>query len=151
MCPNTHTYLEKKPKLQHWNVARWYIIPPCPYNRHSKEYIITNINMVVSLDSAKLKKLISVFRLAPHLRVRNAMKLAMKLAKYSDDEIADPTFRKLLQRHLPGGSFEGSGQLYPAMRRRGPMATRDTRSGGPSSLPPLPSSPPPLSSKPHRR
>ena len=36
-----------------------------------------------------------------------------------------------------------SGQLYPATRRRGPMATRDTRSGGPSSLPPLPSFPPP--------
>ena len=67
-----------------------------------RTYIITNINMVRSIDPAKFKKLVKVVRLAPHLCIPDAM----KLAKYSDDEIADPTFRKVLQRHLPGGSFE---------------------------------------------
>jgi len=149
MCPNTHTYLEKKPKSQHWNVARWYIIPPCPYNRHSKEYIITNINMAVLLDSAKLKNLISVFRLAPHLRVRNAMKLAMKLAKYSDDEIADPNFLKLLQRHLLGGSLEACRTIISsdaALWPNGNERHKKRRAIEPTSPPELP--PPPIEQTP---
>ena len=58
--------------------------------------------MVRSVDPAKFQKLVSVVRFAPHLCTRDAM----RTAKYSDDEIADPNFLKLLQRHLPGGSFE---------------------------------------------
>jgi len=97
--------------------------------------------MVVSLDSAKLKKLISVFRLAPHLHVRNAMKLAMKLAKYSDDEIADPTFRKLLQRHLPGGSFEAFRTIISsdaALRPNGNERHKKRRAIEPTPPPELP-------------
>ena len=48
-------------------------------------YIITNINMVRSVDPAKFQKLVRVVRFAPHLCTRDAM----RTAKYSNDEIAD--------------------------------------------------------------
>jgi len=107
--------------------------------------------MVVSLDSAKLKKLISVFRLAPHLCVCNEMKLAMKLAKYSDDEIADPTFRKLLQRHLPGGSFEAFRTIISSDAVPWPNGNERHKKWRAIEPTPPPELPPPLSSKSHRR
>ena len=58
--------------------------------------------MVRSIDPAKFKKLVKVVRLAPHLCFPDAM----KSAKYSDDEVADRTFRRLLQRRLSGGSLD---------------------------------------------
>ncbi len=64
-----------------------------------RTYIIFNIPMVQLVDQAKLKKLSGVFKKVPHLSIPDAM----KLAKNSDDEISDLTFRRFLQRALPGG------------------------------------------------
>jgi hypothetical protein len=66
-----------------------------------RTYIITNINMVRSVDSAKLKKLVGVFKKVPHLSIPDAM----KLAKYSGEEISDLIFRHFLQRTLPSESL----------------------------------------------
>jgi hypothetical protein len=55
--------------------------------------------MVRLVDQAKLKKLLGVFKKVPHLSIPDAM----KLAKYSDNEISDLTFCRFLQRALPGG------------------------------------------------
>jgi hypothetical protein len=56
-----------------------------------------------SANQAKLKKLIVIFLQMPQMQLRDAM----KLAKYSNKEIADVAFRRFLQRALPGGSRKG--------------------------------------------
>ena len=84
-------------------------------------YIITNINMVRSIDPAKFKKLVKVVRLAPHLCIPDAM----KLAKYSDDEVADLSFRRLLQRRLRGGSLDSFRAIVRA--KAAPRPNRDER------------------------
>jgi hypothetical protein len=55
--------------------------------------------MVRSVDLAKLKKLVRVFKKVPHLTIPDAM----KLAKYSDKKFSDCTFQHFLLRTLPGG------------------------------------------------
>ena len=55
--------------------------------------------MVRSVDSVKLKKLISFFRMLPHLSIPDAM----KLAKYSDGKVSNRTLQHFLLRALPGG------------------------------------------------
>ena len=57
--------------------------------------------MVRLVDQAKLKKLISFIRLVPHLSLPDAM----KMAKYSDNEISDRSLQRVLLRHLPGHSL----------------------------------------------
>ncbi len=64
-----------------------------------RTWIIANINMVWSVDSTKLRKLVGVFKKVPHLSFLDAM----KLAKYSDKDISNPTFWRFFQRTLPGG------------------------------------------------
>jgi hypothetical protein len=86
-----------------------------------RTYIITNINMVRSVDLAKFQKLVRVVRFAPHLCTRDAM----RTAKYSNDEIADLSFWRLLQRRLRGGSLDS----FRAIVRLSGGATRDTTAG----------------------
>ncbi len=59
--------------------------------------------MVQSADLAKLKKLVHVFKKVPHLTIPDAM----KLAKYSDEEVSDHTFQRFLLCALSGGSLNG--------------------------------------------
>jgi hypothetical protein len=68
-----------------------------------RTYIITNINMVRSVDSAKLKKLVGVFKKVPHLSIPDAM----KLAKYSCEEVSNLTFRRFLRCTLLSGMLNG--------------------------------------------
>jgi hypothetical protein len=56
-----------------------------------------------SVDPGKLNTLFKIFKWVPHLCVPDAM----KLANYSDEEIADVVLRPTLQRALPGGSLNG--------------------------------------------
>jgi hypothetical protein len=53
------------------------------------------------VDQAKLKELLGVFKKVPHLSIPDAM----KLAKYSNNEISNLTFCRFLQCALPGGSI----------------------------------------------
>jgi hypothetical protein len=55
--------------------------------------------MVQSVDSVKLKKLVSFFKMLPHVSIPNAM----KLAKYSDDKVSNRTLQRFLWHALPGG------------------------------------------------
>jgi hypothetical protein len=53
-----------------------------------------------TVDLAKLKKFLNVMHQAPKLRVPDAM----KLANFSDEDIADLSLRRFLQHSLPGGT-----------------------------------------------
>jgi hypothetical protein len=55
-----------------------------------------------TVDLAKLKKFLNVMLQAPKLRVPDAM----KLANFSDEDIADLTLRRFLQHSLPGGTIK---------------------------------------------
>jgi hypothetical protein len=56
----------------------------------------------VTVDPAKLKKFLNIMLQAPKLHVPNAM----KLANFSDKDIADLSLRRSLQRSLPGGTIK---------------------------------------------
>jgi hypothetical protein len=55
-----------------------------------------------TFDPAKLKKFLNVMLQAPKPRVPDAM----KLANFSDEDIADLSLRCFLQRSLPGGTIK---------------------------------------------
>ena len=55
-----------------------------------------------TVDPAKKKKFLDFILLKPKLRVPDAMKLAM----FSDEDIADLGLRRFLQRALPGGTVQ---------------------------------------------
>jgi hypothetical protein len=63
--------------------------------------------MVRLVDSVKLKKLVQVFKKVPHLTIPDAM----KLAKYSNEEVSDCTFQRFLLRALLGGLLNGFNAL----------------------------------------
>ena len=110
-----------------------------------RTYIITNINMVRSVDSAKFKKLVRVVRFAPHLCTRNAM----KLAKYSNDEVADHSFWRLLQRRLRGGSMDSFRAIVRAEAAPRPNHDERHHETRRAERTPPPERTPPLSSNPH--
>jgi hypothetical protein len=110
-----------------------------------RTYIITNINMVRLVDPAKFAKLVKVVRLAPNLFIPDAM----KLAEYSNDEIADLSFRRLLQRRLRGGSLDSfraivrAEEAPPLNRNERHKSRRDERTPPPKRTPPPIEQPPP--------
>jgi hypothetical protein len=55
-----------------------------------------------TVDPAKKKKFLNFILQMPKLRVLDAMKLAM----FSDEDIADLGLRRFLQRALPGGTVK---------------------------------------------
>ena len=55
-----------------------------------------------TVDLAKKKKFLDFILQMPKLRVPDAMKLAM----FSDEDIADLGLRRFLQRALPGGTVQ---------------------------------------------
>ena len=109
-----------------------------------RTYIITNINMVRSVDPAKFQKLVRVVRFAPHLCTRDAM----RTAKYSDDEVADLSFRRLLQRRLRGGSLDSFRAIVRA--EAAPRPNRDERhkTRHDERTPPSERTPPPIEQPP---
>ena len=77
--------------------------------------------MVRSVDSAKFMRLVQVVRLAPHLRIPDAM----KLAKNSDEEVSDLSFWRLLQHRLHGRSMDSFRAILFA--EAAPARNRDER------------------------
>jgi hypothetical protein len=70
-----------------------------------------------TVDSAKKKKFVDIFLLMPETRVADAM----RSAKFTEEDIANLTLRRFLQRALPGGSIQGlkayvAGLLSPQPR-----------------------------------
>jgi len=55
-----------------------------------------------TVDPAKKKKFLNFLLQSPKLRVPDAM----KLANFSDEDIADLALRRFLQRALPGGTVK---------------------------------------------
>ncbi len=77
-----------------------------PYNTSSpipSTDIISNISRLSSVDSGKLKKLIKIFNWVPHSCVPDAI----KLAKYSNEEITNDSLHQALWHALPGGFIKG--------------------------------------------
>jgi len=150
VCANTHR-TSKKCRNSRIGMSHSIISSPeALTNPIPRTSIITYITMVRPVDQAKLKKLISFIRLVPHLSLPDAM----KMAKYSDNEISDRSLQRVLLRHLPGHSLIASWKSSPVKERRHAITTSDSRSNGskgPSSVPPHPSVSPPLSIKPHCR
>ena len=112
--------------------------------------IITYITMVRPVDQAKLKKLISFIRLVPHLSLPDAM----KMAKYSDNEISDRSLQRALLRHLPGHSLIAFREILAgkgAPPRNHDERLKKQRKQGAIERTPPPERTPPLSIKPHCR
>ena len=70
-----------------------------------------------TVDLAKKKKFVDIFLLMPETRVADAM----RSAKFTEEDIANLTMRRFLQRALPGGSIQGlkayvAGLLLPQPR-----------------------------------
>jgi hypothetical protein len=110
-----------------------------------RTYIISNITMVRLVDQAKLKKLLGVFKKVPHLSIPNAM----KLAKYSNDEISNLTFAASFSALSPVDRSTPSRQSLMVKRRHliAQSGARNGQSMTTLSVPlPLWSVPPLLSS-----
>ena len=70
-----------------------------------------------TVDLAKKKKFVDIFLLLPETCVADAM----RSAKFTEEDIANRTMRRFLQRALPGGSIQGlkayvAGLLSPQPR-----------------------------------
>jgi hypothetical protein len=95
-------HLKNQVKLQHCNVRLLLSSP------HHTSFLIhhwilfTMKSRCFTVDPAKLKKFLNVMLQAPKLRVPDSM----KLANFSDKDIADLSLRRFLQRSLPGGMFK---------------------------------------------
>jgi hypothetical protein len=75
------------------------------------------ISRQFTVDLAKKKKFVNIFLLLPETCVADAM----RSAKFTEEDIANLTMRRFLQRALPGGSMQGlkanvAGLLSPQQR-----------------------------------
>ncbi len=95
-------HLKNQAKLQHCNVRL-----PLSSPHHTSFLIHRRILFAMKsrwlmVKPAKLKKFLNVMLQVPKLRVPDAM----KLANFSDKDIADLSLRCFLQRSLPGGTIK---------------------------------------------
>ena len=106
--------------------------------------IITYITMVRPVDQAKLKKLIRV----PHLSLPDAM----KMAKYSDNEISDRSLQRVLLRDLPGHSLIAFREILAGKgappRNHDERLKKQRKQGAIERTPPPESTPPPIDQTP---
>jgi hypothetical protein len=96
------THLKNQANLQHCNVQ----LPLC--SPHHTSFLIHHQILFAmksrwfTINPAKLKKFLNVIFQVPKLHVPDAM----KLANFSDEDIADLSLRRFLQRSLPGGMIK---------------------------------------------
>lgn len=150
VCANTHR-TSKKCRNSRIGMSHSIISSPeALTNPIPRTSIITYITMVRPVDQAKLKKLISFIRLVPHLSLPDAM----KMAKYSDNEISDRSLQRVLLRHLPGHSLVAFREILAgkgAPPRNHDERLKKQRKQGAIERTPPPERTPPLSIKPHCR
>ena len=91
--PST-VHLKNQAKSQHYNVQLPSIIPPYTSTLIQQRIISTMASRRFTADPAKKKKYINILLQAPNLRVPEAM----KLAKFTKNDVADLGLRRFLQR-----------------------------------------------------
>ncbi len=91
-------HLKKQAKLQHFNVQLTLLAQPLTSFLIHCLILIAMSSRWFTVDPAKKKKFLNFILKSPKLRVPDTMKLAM----FSDEDIADLGLRHFLQRALPG-------------------------------------------------
>ncbi len=93
-------HLKKQAKLQHFDVRLTLSAQSLTSFLIHRLILITIASRRFTIDPAKKKKFLNFILQSPKLRVPDAMKLAM----FSDEDIAELGLRRFLQRALPGGT-----------------------------------------------
>ncbi len=93
-------YLKKQAKSQYFDVRLTLSAQPLTSFLIHCLILIAMASRRFTVDPAKKKKFLNFILQLPKLRVPDAMKLAM----FSDKDIADLGLRRFLQRALPGGT-----------------------------------------------
>jgi hypothetical protein len=93
-------HLKKQAKLQHFNVRLTLSAQPLTSFLIHYLILIAMASRWFTVDLAKKKKFLNFILQLAKLRVPDAMKLAM----FSDEDIADFGLRRFLQRAVPGST-----------------------------------------------